>query len=122
MTRWAPLALIGGVALLLWLSPRFVDASAVSVRGGILVVLTIAAWASGFFAEAITTLLFFLFAAVFAIAKPSVIFSGFASPAWWLVLGGAITTLAVERTILARRLADLFFHRLTQSYRSSLTG
>jgi di/tricarboxylate transporter len=122
MTRWAPLALIGGVALLLWLSPRFVDASAVSVRGGILVALTIAAWASGFFAEAITTLLFFLFAAVFAIAKPSVIFSGFASPAWWLVLGGAITTIAVERTVLARRLADLLFHRLTQSYRSSLTA
>src|SRR6516164_5252093 len=84
VTRWLPLALIGGVALLLWLSPHFVDASPVFVRGGILVVLTIAAWASGFFAEATTTLLFFLFAASFAIAKPSVIFSGFASPAWWL--------------------------------------
>jgi di/tricarboxylate transporter len=122
VTRWLPLALIGGVALLLWLSPHFVDASPVFVRGGILVVLTIAAWASGFFAEATTTLLFFLFAASFAIAKPSVIFSGFASPAWWLVLGGAITSIAVERTMLARRLANLLFRRLTGSYRAALTA
>lgn len=120
--RWVPLALVGGIALLLWISPRFFDASPAFVRGGILVVFTIAAWATGFFAEAITTLLFFLFGAAFEIAKPSVVFSGFASPAWWLVLGGAITSVAVERTMLAQRLAGLVFGWLAASYRSCLTA
>ena len=122
IARWVPLALIAGVTLLLWLSPRFFDASPAFVRGGILVVLTIVAWAFGFFAESITTLLFFMLAAVFEVAKPSVIFSGFESPAWWLVLGGAITSIAVERTTLARRLAAFLLRRLTASYRSALTA
>jgi len=98
------------------------DASPAFVRAGILVGLTIVAWATGFLAESITTLLFFVLAAVFKIAKPAVIFSGFESPAWWLVLGGAITSIAVERTTLARRLAAFLFRRLTASYRSSLTA
>jgi di/tricarboxylate transporter len=116
------IALAAGVTLLLWLSPRLFDASPAFVRGGILVVLTIVAWAFGFFAESITTLLFFLLAAVFEVAKPSVIFSGFESPAWWLLLGGAITSIAVERTTLARRLAAFILFRLTASYRLSLTA
>jgi di/tricarboxylate transporter len=116
------IALAAGATLLLWLSPRLFDASPAFVRGGILVVLTIVAWAFGFFAESITTLLFFLLAAVFEVAKPSVIFSGFESPAWWLLLGGAITSIAVERTTLARRLAAFILFRLTASYRLSLTA
>ena len=120
--RWAPLTVTAGVTLLLWLSPRFFDASPAFVRGGILVALTILAWAFGFFAESITALLFFLLAAVFEVAKPSVIFSGFESPAWWLLLGGAITTIAVERTGLARRLTAFLLLRLAASYRLSLTA
>jgi di/tricarboxylate transporter len=92
------------------------------VRGGILVVLTIVAWAFGFLAQSTTTLLFFMLAAVFEIAKPSVIFSGFESPAWWLVLGGTITGIAVERTTLAQRFAAFLLRCLTGSYRSSLTA
>src|SRR5262249_50204812 len=111
-----------GVTLLLWLSPRFFDASPAFVRAGILVALTIVSWAFGLFAESITALLFFMLAAVFEIAKASVIFSGFESPAWWLVLGGATPSIAVERTTLARRLAAILFRRLTASYRSSLTA
>ncbi len=122
VTRWAPLTVIAGVTLLLWLSPRFFDASPAFVRGGILVALTILAWAFGFFAESTTALLFFLLAAVFEVAKPSVIFSGFESPAWWLLLGGAITTIAVERTGLARRLTAFLLLRLAASYRLSLTA
>jgi di/tricarboxylate transporter len=114
------IALTAAVPLFLWLSPRLFEASPEFVRGGVLVALTIFAWAFGFLSQSITTLLFFLFAAVFEIAKPSVIFSGFESPAWWLVVGGTITTIAVERTMLGRRIAALLFRRLTTSYRSSL--
>jgi len=116
------LALAAAVPLFLWLSPRLFEASPEFVRGGVLVTLTILAWAFGFLSQPITALLFFLFAAVFEIAKPSVIFSGFASPAWWLVVGGAITTIAVERTELGRRIAAALFGGLTTSYRASLTA
>jgi di/tricarboxylate transporter len=122
IARWIPLALIAGVTLFLWLSPRLFDASHAFVRGGILVVLTIVAWAFGFFAESVTTLLFFMLAAVFEIAKPSVIFSGFETPAWWLVVGGAITSIGVERTALSQRFAAFLLRLMTASYRSSLTA
>jgi di/tricarboxylate transporter len=120
--RWAPLTVIAGVTLLIWLSPQFFDASPAFVRGGILVAVTIIAWAFGFFAEAITALLFFLLAALFEVAKPSAIFSGFETPAWWLLVGGAITTIAVERTRLAQRLTAFLLLRLAASYRLSLAA
>lgn len=122
IARLRSLALMVGVCLLLWLSPAWFDARTELVRGGILVALTIAAWAFGFLAEPVTALLFFLLAAGFAIAKPAVIFSGFASPAWWLVLGGAITGIAVERTGLSQRLATGLLRRIGASYRSSLAA
>jgi di/tricarboxylate transporter len=117
-----PLAFVVTVVLLLGLLPSFVAAPAVLVRSGVLVVATILAWATGILAESVASLLFFLFAAVFALATPSVIFSGFATPAWWIVFGGAITTVAVERTGLAPRLASIMFGRLAASYRLSLTA
>jgi di/tricarboxylate transporter len=120
--RWAFLTLIVGLTLLLWLSPPFFDASPAFVRGGILVAVTIVAWAFGFFAESITALLFFLLAAVFEVAKPSVIFSGFESPAWWLLVGGAITSMAVEQTRLGQRLTAFLLVRLAASYRLTLTA
>jgi di/tricarboxylate transporter len=118
----APLGLIVAVILLLCLLPSFVAAPPVLVRSSILVVATILAWATGILAESVASLLFFLLAAVFAIAKPPVIFSGFATPAWWVVFGGAITTVAVERTALAPRLASVLFGRVAASYRLSLTA
>ena len=118
----APLGLIITVIVLMGLLPGLVDAPPVLVRSGILVVATILSWATGIFAESIASLLFFLLAAVFALAKPPVIFSGFATPAWWLVFGGAVTTVAVERTGLARRLASALFGRLAASYRLSLAA
>jgi hypothetical protein len=79
------------------------------IRGGILAVLTILEWASGVFAASISSLLFFLFAVMFGIAAPAVVFSGFTSPAWWLLFGSALTTTAVRTLTLApidRRLLE----------------
>jgi di/tricarboxylate transporter len=118
----APAGFVAAVILLLWLLPGFVAAPTVLVRSGILVVATILAWATGIIAESVASLLFFLLAAVSTISKPAVIFSGFATQAWWLVFGGAITTVAVERTALAGRLASIMFGRLAASYRLSLTA
>ncbi len=115
--RHLPLVLLGLVVLVLVFPPAVDSLSDTLVRASVLVGFTIAAWAFGLFAEPIASLVFFLLAAVFHIAKPGVIFSGFQSTAWWLVLGGYITGIAVDTTGLGRRLAGLLFGRAAMSYR-----
>ena len=83
---------------------------------GILVGFAMVSWALGLFAEPVTSLLFFLLAVLFHVATPTAIFSGFASAAWWLVFGGAIIALAVQESGLGRRLANLLFARIGDSY------
>jgi di/tricarboxylate transporter len=114
--RHAPVALLGLVVLLLLFPPTLGALPPPLVQAGILVVFTIAAWAFGLFAEPVASLTFFLLAMVFQLAKPAVVFSGFQSTAWWLVLGGSITGIAVDVTGLGRRLAGLLFGRATGSY------
>src|SRR5258706_3909482 len=96
--RHLRLVLLGLVVLLLVFPPAVDSLSDTLVRASVLVGFTIAAWAFGLFAEPIASLVFFLLAAVFHIAKPGVIFSGFQSTAWWLVLGGYITGLPGHTT------------------------
>ena len=105
---------------------RFVDRghppSAVLTEASILVGFAILCWAFGWLAEPVTSLTFFLLAVLFGVAKPSVVFSGFASPAWWLVFGGSITAIAVQTTGLGRRLAGLLFSRVGRSYGRAVTA
>jgi hypothetical protein len=82
----------------------------------------ILSWSFGLFAEPVTPLLFFIFVVLFHVAKPSVVFSGFASTAWWLVSGGSVTAVAVQVTGLGRRLADLLFGRFGTSYPRAVTA
>ncbi len=117
MRSTAPLALLGGVALLLTAPPSLGGVPDAVVRAGVLVGFTVACWAFGLFVEPIASLAFFLLAALFHIARPAAIFAGFESAAWWLVLGGYITGIAVDTTGLGRRLAGLLFGRAALSYR-----
>ncbi len=68
-------------------------------------------WGSGALPEALTAFLFMALAVV-GLSAPEIVFSGFLSPAFWLVAGGMIFGLAVARTGLgarvALRLATLF--------------
>src|SRR5277367_3165179 len=101
--RHAPIVLLGLVVLLLLFPPALGALPAPTVQAGILVVFTIAACAFGLFGEPIVSLTFFLLAIVLQLAKPAVMFSGFQSTAWWLVLGGSITGIALDVTGLGRR-------------------
>ncbi len=81
-----------------------------------LMLLTVGLWALGSMPEHITSLLFFLLAMVFAIASPQAVFSGFASPTMWLVLGGMFIADAVTATGLGGRFIGLLFERYSFGY------
>src|SRR5260221_11712661 len=106
--RHLPLVLLGLVVLVLVFPPAVDSLGDTLVRASVLGGFTIAAWAFGLFAEPIASLVFFLLAAVFHIAKPGVIFSGFQSTAWCLVFGGYINRIRADTTGLGRRPARLW--------------
>ncbi|WP_406720931.1 hypothetical protein RPE78_00410 [Thioclava litoralis] len=65
----------------------------------ILVAVTILLWASGRLPEYLTALIFFAAAMMFSVAPASVIFSGFVSAAFWLVLSGYVIGLALATAL-----------------------
>jgi di/tricarboxylate transporter len=116
IARHLPLALLAGIVLALALAPHDAAPGGRIVGAAILIGFAIFSWAFGLFAEPVTSLVFFLLAVIFHVASAPVVFSGFASPAWWLVFGGAITAAAVQSTGLGRRLAVIAFGRVGGSY------
>ncbi|WP_406737066.1 SLC13 family permease [Thioclava sp. GXIMD4215] len=60
--------------------------------------------------------MFFAAAMMFSVAPASVIFSGFASAAFWLVLSGYVIGLAIAKTGLAARAARVLAMRLGRFY------
>jgi di/tricarboxylate transporter len=78
------------------------------VRAALLCAAAVAFWATGALAEHVTALLFFLLAVVFEVAPAEVVFSGFSSPALWLVFSGLVIGVAIRRTGLGERFASVF--------------
>jgi di/tricarboxylate transporter len=89
---------------------------------GLVVAATVGLWATGKLPEYLTALLFFAAATILALAPPATIFSGFASAAFWLVLGGYVLGLAIRNTGLAERAARLLAARLSGSYPRLVAG
>ena len=116
VSRYLPIVLLAAVIAALWLVPGGDPKTKTVIDAALLAGFAIACWAFGWLAEPATTLVFFLLVMVFHVAKPEVVFSGFTSSAWWLVLGGSITAIAVQTTGLGRRLAGLLLGRATGSY------
>jgi len=71
----------------------------------LIVVATIALWATGRLPEHVTALLFFAAALTCTMIPAEVVFSGFASAAFWLVLSGFVLGAAIRRVGLADRMA-----------------
>ena len=89
--------------------------------GGLLV-LVMGLWATGILPEALTALLFFALAVLLEVAKPEVIFSGFASGTLWLVLGGLVIAEAVRMTGLGERIARAALGTRVWSYPQLVTA
>ncbi len=117
--RWAVLA---GVVLLLWPAAGLAGEAAPLLQAATLVIFAMSAWAFELFPEPSVTLLFFLLAMLFHVAKPGVVFAGFQSTAWWLIFGGSITAAAVHTTGLGLRLARLLFGRIALSYQAAVAA
>lgn len=81
-----------------------------------LVTMTIALWATARLPEYLTALIFFAGATILAVAPPGVIFSGFASAAFWLILSGFVLGAAIAKVGLADRAARLLSRHLTGSW------
>lgn len=87
-----------------------------------LIAATIGLWATGKLPEYLTALLFFVAAMILSVAPASVIFSGFASAAFWLVISGYVIGIAIAKTGLAARVARLLATRLASSYPRMVFG
>ncbi|MQP66507.1 citrate transporter [Niveispirillum sp. SYP-B3756] len=87
-----------------------------------LVTVTVALWATARLPEYLTALLFFAGATILAVAPPGVIFSGFASAAFWLILSGFVLGAAIRKVGLADRAARWLSRHLTGSWLRMVAG
>ncbi|WP_454692211.1 SLC13 family permease [Achromobacter aloeverae] len=88
----------------------------------ILVAATIALWATARLPEYLVALLFFAAAAILHVAPVDVVFSGFASAAFWLVLSGFVLGLAIRKVGLADRMAGALAAQLNGSWPRMVGG
>jgi anion transporter len=86
------------------------------------VVFAIGMWATGAWPEHVTTLAFFLIAILAGVAPPEVVFSGFESGAWWLLLSGMVVGVAIRQTGLGERIAARLTAGPARSYAGIVTA
>jgi di/tricarboxylate transporter len=84
------------------------------------VVFLICCWGFQIISEGTAAILFFLTLAASNAVEPAVIFSGFTTPAFWLVFSGLIIGKAIRESGLSRRLASIFPVTDKTTYRSLL--
>lgn len=116
------IVILAAISCTLWFMPVPDGATPEIMRAAALVVLAIGAWASVLLPEHLVAVAFFLAAMILHVSTPPVIFSGFASPAFWLVFGGLIIGAAVDRTGLGGRIARTLVQRFTGGYLATVAG
>ena len=92
------------------------------IHPGWLAAIAILLWATSLLPEYLTALLFFAAVTIFRAAPSDVLFSGFQSEAFWLVLGGFVIGSAIRKVGLADRIAALLASRLTGSWFRMVAG
>lgn len=108
-------------ALLIMVAQPFGWGSEASAAAA-LSLLAVVLWSSALLPEHITALGFLLGAMLLAVAPPAVVFSGFASGAFWLIFGGLVIGLAVGETGLGGRIARFAADRFAGSYARIVAG
>jgi di/tricarboxylate transporter len=102
-------AIVGAIFLVM---PVPGGMSPVMMRAAAVIVVALGIWSTGAMPSYFGSLLFLFAAMVLAVAPANVVFSGFHAGATWLVFGGLVIGLAVQRTgldvRLVRGMLDLF--------------
>jgi len=102
----------GGILLLI--PPAFLSRQQTGAAA--IMIVTISLWATAIIPEYLTALCFFLFAVLFSVSPPQVVFSGFQSSALWLIFGGLVIGIGIAGSGLGRRIAAKLVVRLEGSY------
>lgn len=115
-------ALIVGVGAILLLIPPPAALGAGPTRALGLVLVAVGFWGTGTLPPHVASLLFFLLAVVLGVSAPAVVFSGFHSGAVWLIFGGMVLGLAIQRTGLGARMAEAVLRRVGRSHNRIILG
>jgi len=113
-------AAAAAAALFAMPAPAGVPASAVT--GAALGLLAVGLYATVAIPEFLTALVFFTLAMIIGAAPANVVFSGFHSTAFWMVFGGLIIGVAVQKTGLGARLATVITAKFAGSYFRAVCG
>ena len=100
--------IIVALAAILFVLPAPEGVSQKIMQAGGLTLFVIGFWATATWPIGVTAIAFFFIAAVFSIQPVEVVFSGFTSPALWLIFGGLAIGVSVSHTRLGERLARSF--------------
>lgn len=110
------------VALVLFAMPSLARLDPHVVRGLALALFVIGLYATQAVPEAVASLAFFAIAMLAGVAPASAVFQGFQSTALWLVFGGLVIGLAVDRTSLGAYIAHRVTSRLGTRYPQLVVG
>ena len=113
-------AALAGVAVYLAPPPPGIAVPAMHALG--VVVLVVGLWATAAIPVHLTSFIFFFLAITLSLAPPGLAFSGFAAGATWLVFGGIVIGIAVQRTGLGTRIANGLVRLLPRSYPGTIAG
>ena len=108
-------------SIVLVAAPLWIDDGSILQAAGI-VLFSVALWATGAIPIHITALIMFLTTMVLDIAPPNVVFAGFHASATWLVFGGLVITMAVQRSGLATRAVQTLVKHLPANYFAMALG
>ncbi len=110
------------VAVLLIVMPTPDGIPPNALTGAALCLLAVGLYATAVIPEYLTALVFFTLAMILGTADANIVFSGFHSAAYWLVFGGLIVGVAVQKTGLGLRIATSITSRLAHSYAQTVIG
>jgi len=120
LSRRATLAL--GAILLALVALYMGFAESPAERAGIVIVLSIGLWATGWLPEWLTAVVFFTLCMLAQIAPSTTVFAGFSSSATWLVLSGVVIGAAIGHTGLGNGLASRIAPLIEASYTKVIVG
>lgn len=116
LIAWAIAGAGIAAALAMALAPPFLGlAPALQTTLGV-IVGAIGLWATGVVPPHYTSLLFMFFAVTLPLAPPATVFSGFHSGAVWLVFGGLILGVGVDKSGLGARLVRFMLRHVSPTY------